>query len=181
MKRNLLIIALLLAGFTMFTQKASAQATVNSSNVPVKISLVDIVSITLGGTPQVEFLYDTEAKYKAAQVVTKTGAFTVFSNKKYNVTVKANAAFTPPAGTTNVIPLDVVTVSVVSGSAANGATFAAAPLSLTAQPLITGSNPSLGQAFNIDYTIPAARAEADLLGKVAGDYTTTLVYTLTQQ
>ena len=182
MKRNLLIIAALLAILTMANLTANAQtpASTTSGNVPLKITLVDIVAITLGGSPDVEFLYDTQAKYGADQVVNKPTAFTVFSNKTYNIAVKANAAFNVVATNLTPVPLDVVAVSVNALTPVTNGTYAAPALSTTNQALVTGGKPTLATVYNIDYTISAAKAQL-LLDKTAGVYTTTLMYTLTQQ
>lgn len=178
MKRNLLVIAALLVVLTLINLKAHAQAaSTTSGNVPLKITLVDLVAITLGGTPDVAFLYDTQAKYGLDQVVNKPTAFTVFSNKTYNIAVKANAAFNVIGP---VVPLDVVSVSVNALTPATNGVYSAPFLTTANQALVTGGKPTLSTVYNIDYTITAAKAQ-ELLDKSAGVYTTTLMYTLTQQ
>jgi hypothetical protein len=181
MKRNLLVIAALLVVLTLTNQKANAQVKASASTTGTQnlsIQLFDLVGIALGASPDVAFVYDDITDYSTAQVVNKPTAFTVFSNKKYNIAVKANSAFNVIG---QVVPLDVVAVSVnTAGTGVTGATYTAPSLSTANQIFVTGGSPTLSHVYSLDYTISTAKAAA-LLDASAGTYTTTLTYTITQQ
>lgn len=172
MKKNLLVIAVLLAVLTIFNQKANAQAV--SGNINLNLILSDAYSIVLGPTPDVTFTYATAADYASVKSVTKASQFTVISNKPYSVAVKANAVFNTISTTTP--PLSAVHVN-VDPSTITGATYTNVALSLTNQTIASAATPTIGTAYTIDYTIPTA---APLLAMTAGTYTTTMVYTVTQ-
>jgi len=172
MKKKLLNIAALIALFTSFNLKANAQAV--SSNINLTLILSDAYSIVLGPTPDVTFTYATAADYAAAKTQTKTGQFTVISNKPYSVAVKANAAFNTISTTTP--PLSAVHVN-VDPSTVTGAAYTNVALSLANQTIASAASPTIGTAYNIVYSIPTA---APLLAMSAGTYTTTMVYTVTQ-
>ncbi|CAM4123264.1 hypothetical protein SAMN06265348_103222 [Pedobacter westerhofensis] len=182
MKKTLLQGGAVLMLLSLINIRANAQtpATTTSGNVPLKIILTDIVAITLGGTPDVTFTYNSEAAYAADQTVPKTGAFSVFSNKTYNVFVKATSAFNVEATNALPVPLDAVNVSVDASTPVTNGTYDNPSLSETNQALVTGAKPTLGTAYNINYKIPAAKALL-LLDKKAATYSTNVVYTLTQQ
>jgi len=172
MKKKLLITAALLAIFTLFNLKANAQAV--SSNINLTLILSDAYSIVLGPTPDVTFTYATAADYAAAKTQTKTGQFTVISNKPYSVAVKANAAFNTISTTTP--PLSAVHVN-VDPSTVTGAAYTNVALSIANQTIASAASATIGTAYNIVYSIPTA---APLLAMSAGTYTTTMVYTVTQ-
>jgi hypothetical protein len=135
--------------------------------------LTDAISITLGATPTVNFTYTTAADYTASKTVEKAGHFTVVSNKPYNLTVAATAAFTPAGGPA----LNIVTVTVPAASANGGTPVANVPLSTTAASLVTNSTASTGASYTVDYTIANP---ASLLNLGASAYSTTVTYTATQ-
>ncbi|WP_286754031.1 MULTISPECIES: hypothetical protein [Sphingobacterium] len=172
MKKNLFIPLIALAALC-FGNQAKAQVTATSQPVTVNINLTDAISITLGATPTVNFTYTTAADYTASKTVEKAGHFTVVSNKPYNLTVAATAAFTPAGGPA----LNIVTVNVPSGSANGGSPVANVPLSTTAASLVTNSTASTGASYTVDYTIANP---ASLLNLGASAYSTTVTYTATQ-
>ncbi|WP_158798451.1 hypothetical protein [Pedobacter sp. L105] len=172
MKKKLLSIAALIAIFTISNFKANAQAV--SSNINLTLILADAYSIVLGPTPDVSFTYSTAADYASAKTQTKTGQFTVISNKPYSVAVKANAAFNTISTTTP--PLSAVHVN-VDPSTVTGAAYTNVALSLANQTIASAASPTISTAYNIVYSIPTA---APLLAMSAGTYTTTMVYTVTQ-
>ncbi len=175
MKKILLIIAALLAIITLFNLKASAQTV--TGNVPLSIVLSDAFSITLGPTPDVVFTYSTAADYAGSKTVAKTNHFTVVSNKPYSVTVKATAEFNTIVGNATPVSLSVVQVSIDPSTPTTGATYATPALTTASQSIITTASPTVGTAFNVNYTIPTA---ATLIGKADGTYATNVVYTITQ-
>lgn len=172
MKKNLLIIVALLASLTFVNTKANAQAV--SGTVAVNLILSDAFSIVLGPTPDVTFTYATAADYAASKTVAKTNHFTVISNKPYSVAVKANTVFNTISTTTP--PLSAVHIA-VDASTITGATYTTATLSTTNQTIASAASPTIGTAYNINYSIPTA---APLLAMSAGTYTTNIVYTVTQ-
>ena len=176
MKKNLLIIAAVMAVVTFANVKAKAQASpISSTAVPLSIVLGDAVSITMESTPAVEFRYTTPANYIGSRLVSKPAHFSVFSNRTYTLSVKADAAFqVPTVGPT--IPLSAVKVA-VNSSDPIGLTGSAVALSTTDATLITPAPSTLGTSFTIDYTIPTS---TPLLLVTAGTYTTNVIYTVTQ-
>jgi len=175
MKKTLLIIAALLAAFTLFNMKANAQTV--TGNVPLSIVLSDAFSITLGPNPGVVFTYASAADYVASQTVTKASHFSVISNKPYSINVKATAEFNTFAANTTPVSLGIVQISVDPSTAATGATYSNANLTTTSQIIAAAAAPTIGTAYNIDYTIANG---AGLINKAAGTYATNIVYTITQ-
>lgn len=172
MKKNLFIPLIAFAAIC-FGNQAKAQVTATSQPVTVNINLTDAISITLGATPTVNFTYTTAADYTASKTVEKAGHFTVVSNKPYNLTVAATAAFTPAGGPA----LDIVTVNVPSASANGGTPEANVPLSTTPAALVSGSTATTGASYTVDYTITDP---SSLLNLGASAYSTTVTYTATQ-
>lgn len=172
MKKKLLSITALIAVLSLFNLKANAQSV--SGNINLSLILSDAYSIVLGTSPDVTFTYATAADYASAQSVTKASNFTVVSNKPYSVAVKANTAFSTISTTTP--PLSAVHVN-VDPTTTTGASYTNVALSVTNQTIASAANPTTGTAYTIDYTIPNA---APLLAMAAGNYTTTMVYTVTQ-
>ncbi|MGE8428830.1 MAG: hypothetical protein ACN6O7_13175 [Sphingobacterium sp.] len=172
MKKNLFIPLIALAAIC-FGNQAKAQVTATSQPVTVNINLTDAISITLGASPTVNFAYTSAADYTASKTVEKVGHFTVVSNKPYNLTVAATAAFTPAGGPA----LNIVTVTVPAASANGGTPVANVPLSTTAASLVTNSTASTGASYTVDYTIANP---ASLLNLGASAYSTTVTYTATQ-
>jgi hypothetical protein len=177
MKRNLLIIAALLAVFTLSNLKASAQhAPINSANVPLSIILADAVTITLEASPAVSFSYTQASDYIGSRLVNRPSHFSIFSNRTYTLSVKADAAFqVPTAGPS--IPLSAVKVAVNSSLPTTGITPSTVALSTGGAALLTPAPATLATVYSIDYTIPTS---TPLLGVTAGTYTTNVIYTVTQ-
>lgn len=171
MRKNLLIVFIAIAAIC-FGGHSKAQ-TATSAPVTVNINLTDAISITLGATPTVDFVYDDAADYAASKTVTKASHFTVVSNRAYDITVAATAAFAPAGGPA----LSIVTVNVDPTTANGGTLVANVPLSTTATALVNGATASTGAVYNVDYTIPDA---APLLDLPAAAYSTTVTYTATQ-
>lgn len=172
MTKKILTISALLTALTFFNIKANAQAV--SGTVAVNLILSDAFSITLGPTPDVTFTYATAADYAGSKTVPKASHFTVVSNKPYSVAVKANTVFNTISTTTP--PLSAVQIA-VDASTITGATYTTAALSTTNQTIASAATPTIGTAYNINYSVPTA---APLLAMSAGTYTTNVVYTVTQ-
>ncbi|GAA0884324.1 hypothetical protein K2F45_01540 [Sphingobacterium siyangense] len=174
MKKTLLI-ALFIAVAVCFGQLAKAQnPSATSQPVTVNINLTDAISITLGAAPTVNFNYTTAADYAGAKTVEKAAHFTVVSNKPYDLTVAATAAFAPAGGPA----LNVVTVTVPAATANGGTPVNNVPLSTTAAPLVNNSTATTGATYTVDYTISNP---ASLLNLAASAYSTTVTYTATQR
>lgn len=145
--------------------------------VTVTIDLTaPVLSIDLGASPNVSFVYATPEDYTTPQVEPKVGHFTVVSNQVYDVTVAAQEAFTVVPENDSPIPLSVVQVS-VDPSTTGGGTPAVVPLSQTAGTLVTDGPATLGTTYNVNYTIPDATS---LINKQPEAYSTTVIYTATQ-
>lgn len=177
MKRNLLITAVILAALTLFNVKANAQIS-PTSPVVATIKIADLYAITLTDLA-VEFDYESQAAFSATQAVTKASHITVFSNRKYKIDVHASDDFKIGSSTTNVISAGVLQVSVATpASAPSGTTYTSRFLTATDQNLVNLAPAALAAAYDIKYAIPDVTG---VLGKPAGTYTTTIIYTLTQQ
>jgi hypothetical protein len=179
MKRNLLIVVAVLAVLTLVNVKAKAQIT--TGPVPVKIILTDVLAITLNSNAEVLFNYAGVIDYQTPKTVSVANQLSVISTKAYSVKVTANALFNVIAGNDTPVPLSVVNVAATATSPANLATLAGAvPLSDAINTPVTIASagiPSLKTDFSIAYSIPNV---APLIGKMAGTYTTNLVYSVTQ-
>ncbi|MFD1771584.1 hypothetical protein [Sphingobacterium suaedae] len=170
--KSKLILTLLVFVAICVGQRVHAQ-TDNTDPVNVSIDLTaPVISINLGGTPDVLFTYDDAADYTVAQTVSKPGHLVVVSNEPYSITVAASAAFAPAGGP----GLDVVTIN-AEPATANGATLTEATLATGDALLVTDAPPSNNAVYNVDYTIEDATTLLDVTRAV---YTTTVVYTATQ-
>ncbi|WP_129716021.1 hypothetical protein [Pedobacter sp. SYP-B3415] len=154
-----------------------AQSSATSQPVTVNIDLsASVISIALGATPTVNFVYASAADYTAPKTVSKPGHFTVVSNRNYTITAAAQTPFTVVATDPTPLSLGVVNIS-VDPATLNGGTPATQALSQTPAPIITNAVPTVGAVYNINYAIPDA---TPLLGRSASIYSTTVVYTATQ-
>lgn len=180
MKRNLLIITAILALLTLINVKSHAQG-VTTGAVPVKITIGDVLGIYLNSNAEVDFSYTTLADYQTPKSVPVSGQLSVISTKAYSVKVTATSLFTTFAGNATPLPLSVVRVAATGTTPASYATLAGAvPLDNAANTVVTIASaglPSLSTSFNISYSIPDV---TQLIGKVAGNYLTNLVYSVTQ-
>lgn len=176
MKKKSSLLAILVFALVFSIESANAQSD-QTAPVTVNIDLTAaVLSIELGGTPTVNFVYGSPADYTVSQTQPKPGHFTVISNQAYDITVEAQAQFTVDAGNATPVPLDVVEVS-VDPATANGGSLATQPLSPGPLAIVSGASPTAGATYNVNYTIPDA---TPLLGKVPLVYSTTVIYTATQ-
>jgi hypothetical protein len=179
MTKQIVIAALTLGAIVLGTNNFKAQNT--TATTTVNITLNDVISIDAGSTAignTVDFNYATAADYNSDQTINKANSLKVTSTKNFNVKVKAGGANFMNG--TNLIPVNVLTIKAASASGTMGGTKSAVVLSATDQTLVT--NAPLGSALtlNLDYTIPAVRSSSsDILGKPAGTYTQTVIYTAT--
>lgn len=161
----------LIAALLFMKQFAFAQ--VNTGNVQLSVDLTaSVISIDLGASPDVSFVYNSAADYTTAKTVAKTAHLTVVSNRNYTISVKANGVF---SATTGILPLSLVTVS-VDPTTLNGGTASPVSLSTSDAALLTGGTPSNSAVFNINYVISSPES---LISLPREEYTTSLVYTAT--
>jgi hypothetical protein len=179
MKRFIFQVTMVTVLSTLVVNITKAQQSAQSSPFNLSIVLQDAIAINLGGSPDVLFTYATATDYANSKTVAKAAHFSVISNRNYDISLAANAAFNVNNNNATPVPLSVVNISVnrtgMSGSV--GGTDVTATLSQSSQSLVTNANASIGSVYNINFVIPTA---ANLVGKAADTYTTTVTYTATQ-
>ena len=179
MKKQIVIATLAFGAILFGTNNVQAQNT--TATTTVNITLNDVISIDAGSTAignSVDFNYVTAADYNTDQTITKANSLKVTSTKNFNVKVKAGGANFMNG--TNLIPVNVLTIKAATAAGTMGGTKTPVVLSATDQTLV--SNAPLGSALilNLDYIIPAAKSSSsDILGKPAGTYKQTVIYTAT--
>lgn len=178
MKKLIISSIALLVTLTFCSLESKAQGeTATSGNVALTISIQDAISITLGTSSSVRFEYYTPESFNASPTQTQANHFTVVSNRAYSVGVNATGPFVPAVGATT-IPLSTVQISVDNAVPAIPASSSVA-LSETLTTFVATAPATTGTVFGIDYTIPLAASQA-LITANATDYTTNVVYTVTQ-
>lgn len=174
-KLSLLLFVLAAIGYG---QKANAQSnSVVSDDITVTIDLTTpVLSINLGST-EVEFDYLTVADYNhiSGKVVSMPAHFTVVSNRKFNVDVKAKGPF--EASGTGTLALDVVEVELAASTTIGGTNEGYKPLAETDARLLSDATASNNAVFDVNYRIPDS---APLILAAPEVYTTDIVYTVTQ-
>jgi hypothetical protein len=183
--KKIVIIAAALIGFSSAAQ--AQNATANASQ-QVNLTLANAIDITFTGSgtntgAAVTLPFSTVSDY--ANGVTSTAQqLKVRSNQAFDVTVKSNAAnftYTGPATTGNTMPISGVLKLMVSANSTGGAiatpfsATAYSTLTSTAQNLITGGSNGNNQLFSVQYQATPGFTYP------GGTYTTTVVYTATQQ
>ena len=181
--KKILFAAVIIAGTFAVSNSAKAQTTTTAST-NVKITLTDFITAhdgngtTAGDTPgagaEVAFAYPTAASYTVDQTIAKTGHLKVTATKSFGVKVKASGAnFTNGV---NEIPVDVMDII---ATAPGSGTATTKTLSAADQEILTGVNSGI-KSIDVSYTIPFARAQANILGKASGAYSQTVIYTFSQ-
>ncbi len=177
MKKTLILAAVSVFGFISVAQ---AQAT---SSTNVKINLTDFITTEPGnqtvpgqtpGAAAVVFDYPNAASYTVDQVVSLAGHLKVTATKTFQVTVKALEANFKNGS--NIIPVGVMDIT---PTAPGSGTATKVTLTAADQPILTGVTPGI-KTIDVKYSIPAAKAQSDILGKPQGTYQQTIVYTFTQ-
>jgi hypothetical protein len=183
MKKCILLSALALSG-VFISGSAFSQAT---SSTNVKIVLSDFITTengagtTAGQTPgagaEVLFEYPDAASYTAVKSVNQPGHLKVTATKTFQVTVKAMGTnFVHATTPANVIPVNVVDII---PTAPGSGTASTVTLSDAEQVILSGVDPGI-KTINVEYQIPAAKAQANILGKPSGTYQQVVVYTFSQ-
>ncbi len=178
MKNFILSSAAFFAFAVLGTNTLSAQK--NTATTTVNIMLKDVISIddnsvAAGGV--VDFNYETAADYNNDKSVEVKNSLLVTSSKAFDIKVKAGD--THFKNGTNSIPVNVLTITAAPGGTMTGTPTPVVLSSTKDQNLITGADKGALRSLNINYTIPAAKAQTELLGKPAGTYTQTVTYTAT--
>lgn len=183
MKKCILLSALALSG-VFISGAAFSQAT---SSTNVKIVLTDFITTengagtSTGQTPgagaEVLFEYPDAASYTAIKSVNQPGHLKVTATKTFQVTVKAMGTnFVHTTTPANVIPVNVVDIV---PTAPGSGTASTVTLSDAEQVILSGVAPGI-KTINVEYQIPAAKAQANILGKPSGTYQQVVVYTFSQ-
>jgi hypothetical protein len=183
--KKILFAAVIIAGTVAVSNKANAQSTSTSTaSTNVKITLTDFItaadgngttaSATPGAGAEVAFAYPNAASYTVDQTVAKAGHLKVTATKSFGVKVKASG--TNFENGLNIIPVSVMDVI---ATAPGSGTATTVTLSNADQEILTGVNSGI-KNIDVSYKIPFARAQADILGKVSGAYSQTVVYTFSQ-
>lgn len=177
MKKQLLIGALSFAAILLLNTSVKAQT------AEVTINLADVVSIDpsqgAGNDGDITFDYEDAADYNETKTVSKAGHLIVTSSKNFDVTVTPSAEFF--TGGDGDVPLSVLTVKVANVATIGGTPANANGTELTgiaAIDLIDGVTLGSERSIDIDYIIPAAKAQDVLLGKKEAAYTATVTYTV---
>lgn len=166
-----------MAALTFVNMKAEAQ-TVATGTVTATIKIADLYAIVINDAA-IQFDYLQQSDFVDNRTITKANHITVFSNRKYKIDVKAADAFKVGSATTNVLPSNVMQVSVATpGAAPSGTTYTPQFLTATNTNIIDAAPAALAQNYGMTYTIPSV---ANILSTPAGTYTTVVTYTLTQQ
>ena len=179
MKRQIAIFALTLGAIVLGTDNVQAQN--HTATTTVNITLNDVISIDAGSTAiggVVGFNYVTAEDYNTEKTVAQATALKVTSTKNFNVKVKAGAANF--INGTYSIPVNVLTIKAAAAAGTMGGTKSAVVLSDEDQTLVANAPKGSAQTLNLDYVIPAIESSsAKILGKPAGTYTQTVIYTAT--
>jgi len=148
-----------------------------SATATVNLILQDVIAIDNGSTASgdvLNFTYETAADYNTAKTLARPAALVVTSTRNFEIKVKAaGAAF---QNGQNSIPVSILQIQAVPGGSLQGQQKKIT-LSATDQVLVAEAQPGAAKTLNLEYSIPAARAQAELLGKPAGTYTQTVTYT----
>lgn len=182
--KKILFAVVMIAGTFAVSNNAKAQSTSTTASTNVKITLADFItahdgngttaSATPGAGAEVAFSYPDAASYTLDQTVSKAGHLKVTATKTFSVVVKANAAnFTNGSNTIPVSVMDVIATAPGSGTATT------VTLSNADQQILSGVNSGI-KSIDVAYKIPFAKAQSDILGKAAGAYNQTVVYTFSQ-
>ncbi|WP_344978094.1 hypothetical protein [Compostibacter hankyongensis] len=134
---------------------------------------VDDMSELKVNDPGIELAFGGTADYAQGVSAELPTHLTLSKTTPYEVYIKATSA-TLNDGQQHTIPVSVVQV----GPAAGQAGVTAIQLSETPQKIIDGAAPVVDRTVGIRYSISPEAAQG-LLGKPAGNYTTTVIYSFT--
>lgn len=187
-----------LGGTLDFTLSTTFSGTIPATTPPGTYTTSVIYSLptTLGGTPTVTgtivavisplagivlqnggnnatLSFTTAANYQNGVTLVQTNALVAFSNEAYSVNVSGSANL---FNGTNFITLGNILISPVPNPANGSIITQEVPLSLSPQNILTAA-PAGTQNYNLQYRTTAGNTA--FLNKPAGNYTTTITYTIT--
>lgn len=183
MKNQFAIAALTLGAIVSGTNTVQAQTTTPltaTATTTATITISDVISIDSGSAADngnVAFSYVTAADYNTPQKKEQASALKVTSSKPFHVNVKAGGEnFENPSDQASLIPVGVLTIKTTSGG-----DMGTGSVNLTNVDQVLVGNIAHGseKILNLDYEISAEMAKKDILGKTAGTYTQTVIYTVT--
>ena len=182
------VIVLIAAAIVTFSVAVNAQNASSTATQNVSLTLSNAIAITFTGSGTstggaVTLPFSTVSDY-ANGVSSTAQQLKVQSNMPFDVTVKANAAnftYTGSYTTGTTMPVSGVLKLMVTANSTGGSI--ATPFSSTAYSTLTSSNQNLinngtygsNQLFSVQYQATPGFAYP------AGTYTTSVVYTATQQ
>lgn len=163
------------AGLTYTIAKLASAYPTTLASVPMTSSvqvLVDDMSELILNDASVSLAFSTAANYSQGITKQMPNHLKASSTVPYDVTVKASSNFfTSAAG--GQIPVGVITIEGIPSQTG----ITPVVLSSTAQKIISSANPAIDRLLSLQYRIPASQT-SNLLKKAAGNYTTTVTYTL---
>jgi len=201
--KNFLFTAVLTFGAILFATNVSAQevtfeestitaGTGTVGNVELVLKLTDIQELTVGSNSKVVFAYDTRDDYSSTTEVSETAVnqLTVFSTKKYNITVKATE-FTTDEGTNNTLT-DGLSSFTVQATKVNNVEVEGNSVTLSSSPLnLFGDSQSrtkdaAGYKIDIDYKLTNPSLLIDKMESIATatdfgkqeEFASTVTYTI---
>ncbi|NCD72147.1 hypothetical protein [Mucilaginibacter agri] len=157
--------------YEVFDSQTTPLATTQAFSCPLTITVNDLSELKVNQT-DINLNYNTSSDYTNGVFADANGHITLSNTNPYDVYVKASS--TTLTNGANTLPVGVITISPTPASAGS---FSTVSLSATAQKIISASSPIIDRTLNVRYAIPAANS-AQLLGKPAGTYNTTVTYSL---
>ncbi len=155
-------------------------ANAQEASTSLNIILADVLSIDPGSAANggsVGFNYQTVEDYNSEQTATVKKSLIITFTKDFNVRVKASGEYFESGD--NKIPISVITIRRNGSSTVTG-TSTPVVLSTSDQILVAGASYGSQLELDLDYIIPqSASSSEDILGKPAGNYSQTVIYTAT--
>lgn len=170
----------MIIAFMALALGANAQTKTATASTVLKIKVTEFISVedgnltTVGTTPaagaEVNFIYDEAADYEKDQEKVITNHLKVASTNSFQVTAKAMGPNFESG--INTIPVGVLDVTPAAPGSGTAKTIR---LTDAEQQVLTGVKAGLRQ-IDVKYTIPAKRAQEDILGRPSGTYQQTIIY-----
>ena len=157
--------------YEAFDSQTSPLATKKVVTMPLTLVVNDLSELKVNQT-DVNLIYNNATDYANGVHTDVSNHVTFSKTTAYDVYVKANTS-TLTNGS-NSIPVDLITVSPSPGYAGS---FNTVNLSSTYQKLISAAAPVVDRTLNVRYAIPNTKT-SQLLGKVAGIYSTVVTYSI---
>lgn len=156
-------------GTSAYAEKAT------SATLPgtVKVTVAPMLNLSITGNT-VPLTFNTAEKYKSGTTTNMPKHITTSSTVAYDVSVRSqNANFSSAvSGNTTTLPLNLVNIG--------GTGLTTITLSAADQKIVSGAAPQIGREIDINYIIPNLNTPS-LIGKPAGDYSATVIYSITAQ